>query len=155
MRTRSTLSSKHAAMKQPLLWLTVLLAAAFSSGARADGLYCPSSLEETPSVAEQDAPWVLVASPGHRPLEHAGLYLGDPREKAAQVPDARKRTRGSESVTWILKPRTNEEVWLGCSYTGTTAMLFRKIGEAVRECTIDYDLLPTGKRLRLNRVSCR
>lgn len=97
----------------------------------------------------------MVTSSGPRPVEHAGIYLGSPDEQAALVPDAQRKSRTEEIITWQIKRAESDDFWLGCSYTGTTAMLFRKLDSAVRGCTASYDLLPTGKRQRLRNIACQ
>jgi hypothetical protein len=118
-------------------------------------IHCPSSIKETPSVSKKDEQWVVVASSGERLLERVGIYLGTPSEHGAQVPDSENATKKTESVTWRLRRAASDAFWVGCSYVGTTAMLFKKVDTNVTTCVASYDLLPSGRRQRLSTMDCR
>lgn len=108
-----------------------------------------------PKVSYAATEWFVVAAADDRPLEHVGIYLGKLSEPGAQVPDAVKSTKAKETVTWRLVRKEGDQFWIGCSYVGTTAMLFQEIKPAVRTCIAEYDLLPSGKRQRLSALVCR
>lgn len=114
---------------------------------------CPSYIIEKPVVSDQGS-WLVVAESGKRTLQHVGIYLREPVLAAAQVPTSSETTTVSEIVQWKIQRFAGEEVWIGCSYVGTTAMLFRKIPNGVSRCETQYDLLPSGKRLRVHSISC-
>lgn len=116
---------------------------------------CPGSISETPSVSEANKRWIVVASSGERQLDQAGIYLGDPSQYGAQVPDSTTKTKGTETVSWHLVRSPTDTFWVGCSYVGTTAMLFQRLDAAVTFCAASYELLPSGKRLRLSHLDCR
>lgn len=88
-------------------------------------------------------------------MERAGVYLGNPPEYGALVPDATHRSTLRETVTWRLVRAPEDVFWIGCAYTGTTAMLFKKLDSGVTRCTVTYDLLPSGRRQRLRVLECR
>lgn len=116
---------------------------------------CPDSIKEAPSVLTADRGWIVVATRGERPLEQAGIYLGKPAQYGAQVPDSTTKTKKTETVSWRLIRSPTDIFWVGCSYVGTTAMLFRRLDAAVTFCAVSYELLPSGKRLRVSHVDCR
>ncbi|MFC0133424.1 STY0301 family protein [Massilia eurypsychrophila] len=62
----------------------------------------------------------------------------------------RRRTRDLE----IPSPST-ESYWLGCSYSGTTALLVIKLKPTVHSCVATYTLFERGKRQHLKIVECR
>lgn len=125
------------------------------SWTRAEEIRCPHLISEAPSVQTAEPGWTIVATEGKRPLERAGVYLGPPPEYGALVPDATHRSSRKETVTWHLV-RTPEDVFsIGCAYTGTTAMVFKKLDSSVTTCTVTYDLLPSGSRQRLRLLECR
>lgn len=111
---------------------------------------CPSHVTETPVVSEE-AGWVVVAASGKRYLEYAGLYFGHPSQRVSLVPD--DETSFPESSSWSF-PEPTEGLWIGCHYTGTTAMMSKRLDIPVSKCTATYDLLPSGKRLRLMSMVC-
>lgn len=116
---------------------------------------CPESIAETPAVTVDDKQWTAVTKSGDRPLEGVGVYLGTLSEHGAQVPDSTKKAKRKEIVTWKIKRAPADAFWVGCSYVGTTAMLFQALAPSVTVCVAEYDLLPSGKRQRLSSVNCR
>lgn len=118
-------------------------------------IHCPASITETPTVSTEEKQWIVVAIPGERHLERVGIYLGNPSESGAQVPDSTKTIKKKETVTWRLTRSETDTFWVGCSYGGTTAMLFQKVDTSVAACVASYDLLPSGRRQRLSAMICR
>lgn len=116
---------------------------------------CPSSITETPAVSINDKRWTVVTNSGERPLEHVGIYIGTLSEYGAQVPDANKKSKRKETVTWNIKRSPTDTFWVGCSYVGTTAALFQELDSSVKVCVATYDLLPSGGRQRLSTVDCQ
>lgn len=130
----------------------LLFAATPSTGA---DIHCPASLTETPSVSQSDPAWVIAVSPGVRPLEHVGVYLGSAPDYGAQAPDSTHKARLRETVTWSLVRAPNDSFWVGCSYTGTTAMALKQIDPQAKQCIAIYELLPSGRRQRLSAFRCQ
>lgn len=118
-------------------------------------IFCPASITETPSVSAVDAAWTVQSVEGIRPLERVGIYFGDPSQRGAQVPDATRKIRSTEVVIWRLAEAPSDEYWVGCSYVGTTALMFQRVHSNVRECMATYRLLPTGRRLGLKSMTCK
>jgi hypothetical protein len=118
-------------------------------------LTCPASLQEQPQVREVPAPWQLGNPAGERPLERAAIFLGAGAAMLdAQVPDATERSKGREQVRWRLLRGEGDTFWLGCTYTGTSAMLVQPLAAELTRCVVTYELLATGRRSRLERVQC-
>jgi hypothetical protein len=135
---------------------SALVGLLFKAGSSvATEISCPNSIRETPSVSAADKHWIVVASSGERQLDQAEIYLGKPSEYGAQVPDSTTKKQGREIVSWHLVRSPTDTFWLGCSYVGTTAMLFQRLDSTVTFCAVSYELLPSGKRLRLSHVDCR
>lgn len=118
-------------------------------------IHCPETITELPTVSNKNKEWTVITSSGERQLESIGIYLGTPAEYGAQVPDSTRTIGKKEDITWKITRSTADTFWLGCSYVGTTAMLFQKLAATVKECVATYDLLPSGKRQRLRTVECR
>jgi hypothetical protein len=114
---------------------------------------CPVALTETPGVVEPGSGWTVVAVAADRPLESVAIYLGPDNERAAQVPDVNRKKNLVESVTWNLLPHQHP-YWVGCAYTATSALVFQKLGADLSRCTVSYDLLPSGRRLRVKTLVC-
>jgi hypothetical protein len=114
---------------------------------------CPVALTETPGVLEPGFGWTVVARTADRPLESVAIYLGPDDERAAQVPDVNRKKNLVESVGWNLLPQQHQ-YWVGCAYTGTSALVFQKLGVELSRCTVSYDLLPSGRRLRVRALVC-
>jgi len=71
------------------------------------------------------------------------------------VPDRTEKRSGVESVTWNFVRGPRDEFWLGCLYTGTTVILAQRLNTNISQCVVQYDLLPSGVRLRLKIISCK
>ncbi len=144
MRSRSLLTTS-------IMTLTLLLTTLACNAAE---ITCPGAITETPTVSIENKLWSVVTSSGERQFEHAGVYLGPLSAYSAQAPDQTKKTNTKELVTWNIKRSAGDTFWVGCSYVGTTAMLFQKLNEAVAVCVVSYDLLPSGNRLRVSSAQC-
>jgi hypothetical protein len=116
---------------------------------------CPQSITEQPMVSMANSAWSVVAHSGERQVEQAGVYIGIGKEYGAQVPDSTKISNREEQVTWRMPAPGAEKYWLGCSYSGTSAMLVIELKPEIQSCLATYMLLPTGKRQRLKRIDCR
>lgn len=120
----------------------------------AEEIHCPTSVTESPAVVTNEKNWTVVARSGERHLEHVGIYLGTPAEYSAQVPDSTKTLKKKQMVKWQLTRSETDTFWVGCSYLGTTAMLFQKIDAKATTCVASYDLLPSGRRQRPSTMVC-
>ncbi|MBI5256095.1 MAG: hypothetical protein HY855_06315 [Burkholderiales bacterium] len=137
--------------------LRLLLAGTLAAGScplLAAPVACPAVLSEVPSVSPVAPGWTVLAQPGDRPLEQAGVYLGAPEQRGALTPDTVQRDKQHEQLRWQLHRKAGDEFWIGCSYQGTTAMVFRKLESTTTRCQARYALLPTGRRLRLDSLDC-
>lgn len=145
-------------MRPRLLWpisaavSCLLFNATPSVGAQ---IHCPDSITETPTVSMDDRQWVIITKTGERPLEHVGIYLGTVSEHGAQIPDSTKRAKLRETVTWNIRRSSTDSFWIGCSYVGTTAVLFQQLDPGIKRCIATYDLLPSGRRQRLTTLDCQ
>lgn len=124
---------------------------------RAATVQCPRTLDEAPQVEQVPAPWHVVAPRGPRGLEQAGIYWGNEAASLGSLlPTDDRVEKGQQHVRWqLLPPPAGEHHWIGCMYTGTTALLVLRLDAAVSRCEVVYDLLPTGRRKRLASVDCR
>lgn len=120
----------------------------------ADEIKCPSFIFEQPTISDSPKEWTVVAKVGERPLEQVGIYLGSLVEAGAQVPDSSQKVKLKEIVTWNIQRSPEDTFWVGCSFVGTSAMMFQKIETKIKSCTATYELLPTGRRQRLLSMSC-
>lgn len=118
-------------------------------------LECPASIQERPSVSSQAKDWEPVVESAARPLEQVGFSLFHPSKKGTLVPDATQRKKLEERVTWRFPREANDEYWISCSYTGTTAVLTRRLDTTIAQCTVTYTLLPSGSRQRVQNISCQ
>lgn len=116
---------------------------------------CPSTMSETPVVQLPDQQWAVFAKSGERPVEQAGIYLVANGEYGAQIPDSTHQIgKNEEQVRWQMTGSPTEIFAVGCSYTGTTAMLFKTVDGNTKRCVATYTLLPTGRRQRLKSMNC-
>lgn len=135
-----------------LAGLTPLLMAASAIGAP---IQCPATIVESPQLAGVPSSWAVMAPSGERTLKQVGVYWGPQEELGALVPDGERIDKRQERANWTLLPKSGGHFWIGCQYHDTTAVLLRRLDESVKQCEAIYDLLPTGRRLRLVSVDCR
>lgn len=126
-----------------------------SSTGFSEEINCPRSISEKPMVTSGATSWETITTDGSRSLDRVDIYLGNPINHAAQVPDSEKTLHSKEMVTWALPNAGHDTYWAGCAYTGTTAVLAKKLDAKFTTCTASYALLPTGKRLRLSQLTCQ
>lgn len=135
--------------------LVVLVGLSFLSFAASGAtIQCPRTIVEKPAVASANPAWSVIANSGERQVEQAGVYLGIGTEYGAQIPDSTRTTEREEYVSWKMPSPAAETYWIGCSYSGTTAMLIVKLKPTIASCVATYALLPTGKRERLKNIDC-
>ena len=115
---------------------------------------CPASLSVSQTATRVPLGWEAISSAEPLSLERVALYLGNPKEGGVLVPDKTDKQGGVERLTWTFARRPSDEFWLGCSYTGTTVILAQKLKRDVSQCVVQYDLLPSGSRLRVKAISC-
>jgi hypothetical protein len=115
---------------------------------------CPSTIEETPAVSGVAGEWMVYASTGARPLAKVELYSGPPSDLATRIPET-KKIGAKEVSRWRFSSERSEEFWIACTYSGTTAIVARKLDAGLKLCEASYDLLPSGRSQRLARVECR
>lgn len=139
----------------PMQFLILVGLSFFSLAASGATIECPRTIVEKPTVASANPAWSVIASSGERQVEHAGVYLGIGTEYGAQIPDSTWTTGREEHVSWKMPSATAETYWIGCSYSGTTAVLIVKLKPDIASCVATYALLPTGKRQRLKKIDCR
>lgn len=136
-----------------LTWLFSCLLLACPSAA-AD-LACPVSLSVRQTAVNVSAEWEATSVSESVHLDHVAFYLKHPKEGGALVPDKSAKQKGEERVTWNFVRGPGDEFWLGCLYTGTTIILAQKLKPDVSQCVVQYDLLPSGSRLRVKAISCK
>lgn len=131
---------------------------------------CPEFIHTRQQMVAPEAGWTtldgatlrtdaqtLAETPAHvhqHALDHITLYAGPPTQQAALVPDRQRRT-ARHIVTQQWDFRLGDEVWLGCSYRGTSLELTRSLGSHVLSYSVDYDrrhtFLIKGIRCRTQR----
>jgi hypothetical protein len=121
----------------------------------AQNFVCPPTLPVQQVAAHVPSGWNAISLSESPSLDRVAFYLSDPTEGASLVPDGRRVTKNEEQVTWTFKHSSGDEFWLGCIYVGSRILLAKKLTSTVTACTVGYDLLPSGSRLRIKSITCR
>lgn len=135
--------------------LALLALAAIAPLTHAELLTCPATLLERPELQREEKPWQLISHAAERPLEQVGILLGPADEAGALVPSSSRKSRAVEKVVWEIVRSAGDQLWIGCSYTGTTAKALLALPATASRCTVSYALLPSGKRSRIEAVACQ
>jgi hypothetical protein len=122
---------------------------------KAQDFLCPATLTVQQVAATVPAGWNAVPVPEPPNFDRVAFYLSNPLEGASLVPDGRSVTKGVEQVTWTFKHASGDQFWIGCIYAGTRVLLAQKLKSDVSACTVSYDLLPSGSRLRVKSITCK
>lgn len=135
-----------------LMVVQFLLLALFSG---ASDLNCPGTLPVQQTATAIPAGWDAVQIDRQELIDKVSFYLSHPSSGGALVPDKTQKTGSEERVIWTFTRKPGDDFWMACSYINTSVLLTRKLGSDVSECMVSYDLLPSGKRLRLKGVLCK
>jgi hypothetical protein len=136
-----------------LTWFSWALFA--SSSATAADFTCPASVSVRQTVVNVPTGWEGTSGSDAPHFDRVSFYLKHPKDGGALVPDRTEKRSGVESVTWNFVRGPRDEFWLGCLYTGTTVILAQRLNTNISQCVVQYDLLPSGVRLRLKIISCK
>jgi hypothetical protein len=118
-------------------------------------LVCPTTVTVKPSVQSIGPEWKSIESSSTLSLERVAFFLKDPSGAGALVPNSTKKLKGEEREVWTFVRATGDVFWLSCVYHDTTAMLARRLDPTISQCEVLYDLLPTGRRLRVKAITCK
>jgi len=141
-------------MRDSLQYALIVFTLVVSGPVFAEKIACPTTVTEIPVVEKPDGDWLVQAFKGERPLDYAGIFLADDHQSYAQVPDKTRRRKTEEYVEWNLVKLATERALVGCSYVGTTALVFKVLDPGYKKCVATYKLLPTGRRLSLKSLEC-
>ncbi len=116
---------------------------------------CPATLAQAPVADGVPPGWVVHGSAGELALQRALFYDGDPVGLGARAPDATRRSGLTETSTWLFGPADSAQVWIGCLYRDTTAVVARPLPGGLRQCTTTLRLTALGDPAGPVSVQCR
>lgn len=120
--------------------------------AASEKLECPQQIPASAIQISDSGGWTARA-PKALPLSSAGFNDGSPAAQRALKPFATKNNAGQTQHTWKFEGEYPEGKWLSCSYVGGVAILSKKIGDNISECSISYRL-SKGKSDSLIAIKC-
>lgn len=104
-----------------------------------DNFVCPSSVvDKTVLHSELPSGWLHSSLHGERYLKNVAVYSGKPEMLSSLVPDSEKEEGAIMYSTWNLLYPESEGYWLGCIYSGTPSILYKKISEKFNKCIAEY-----------------
>ncbi len=133
----------------------LLLAAVFTPLAQAQEFSCPASLPVQQTASATPAGWEALLDQTPANFDRVAFYLGNPADNASLAPDGKSATKAEERTTWTFKRSAGDHFWLACVYDGSRVFLAQKLKDEVAACTVHYQLLPSGSRLRIKAITCK
>lgn len=112
---------------------------------------CPKELVVNQSVATDVPGWTSVNRRESYPFARIAFYSGPPADDKRVVPAWENRTTTGLHDGWRL-PKQPAGYWVQCQYANTTAVVARKLDDAITFCRADYD--PRFATLVVKRWSC-
>ncbi|PXF30693.1 hypothetical protein WH50_13945 [Pokkaliibacter plantistimulans] len=103
---------------------------AHTATATASDWQCPPQISATPLVSSQQPGLQVLLSSGQRSLDRVGIFLGPLNALAAQVPDQSENKEGMAIDSWQLPRTAGDHYLVGCSYTDTSAMLYKALPDS-------------------------
>ena len=142
-------------MKLSFIYSTAMLFATAST-ASPTKIDCPQTIEVMESIVATDNSWSVAQDRGRRGyfLDSISIYSGHPREMANLVPDKTIRRNQERKFTWNLHSSEKEEYWVACSYSNSLSLLTKALPKSYKKCELTEKLLPSGKKLKIERFSC-
>lgn len=118
-------------------------------------LHCPATLAQAPVADGLPSGWVVHGAPDQLHLQRATFYDGDPVGLGTLAPDTTHRSGLTETSTWSFAPGDSAQVWLGCLYSGATAVVARPLPGGLHQCTTVLRLTSMGDPSEPLSVRCR
>jgi hypothetical protein len=137
-------------------WLLVASVVMAQAGGvwAADEIACPQTIAAESRLSAPPASWEVRYGDAKCDLMGVTFYEGRPSEGASLVYDRASKSGKTWTATWRLTANGGRGYWIGCTYTNTNAILYKKLRDGLAECRVTYDRsvstagLPTVKAIR-------
>lgn len=119
----------------------------------AEPVTCPATIATRQELKAPVFGWTATQGSASGDLAGITFYDGTPAEGASLVYDKITRGKAEQTATWTFAPRTGRQIWIGCSYSGTSIQLTKSLPASVTTCSVVYDPnqqiagLPSIKRI--------
>lgn len=118
-------------------------------------IQCPESIQERPAVTSTIVGWTVLSKLDTRYVEQLAVYEGTPPHAYPQVPDSDEAMgKGRNLVKWSTPADNSRRYWIGCTYTGTSAVLLIELKKETISCETTYRASRTGPRSALDGMRC-
>ncbi len=120
----------------------------------ADEVACPETIAVESRLLAPPPSWEVRYAEPKGELMGVTFYDGPPSEGASLVYDRASKSGKTWTATWKFTANEGRGFWIACSYTNTSAILYKKLRDSVAECRVSYDRsvstggLPTVKGIR-------
>ena len=137
-----------------ILFLAMASPASFAQPATFSA--CPQKIEVEQRIAMVPEGWEGGRATATVALVSVTIYDGPPAEKAPRKFDREDRERRDRVATWNL-PTSARGYWISCGYTGTTAVISRRLPDSIRSCAVTYERKRPGASSppAVTRIDCR
>jgi|SoiMethySBSTD1v2_1073268.scaffolds.fasta_scaffold1343896_1 hypothetical protein len=99
---------------------------------------CPETISVEQKVSDLPQGWEAGTSGAKTQIAMVTFFDGPPAERASLKYDNELKQRGNWVATWILAP-TGRGHWIQCAYENTTAVLSKRLPDAVKTCSVTYE----------------
>lgn len=136
-----------------LLVAAVVMAQAAGAWA-ADETACPQTIAAESRLPAPPPSWEVAYGDAKCDLMGVTFYEGPPSEGASLVYDRASKSAKTWTATWRFTANERRGYWIACTYTNTSAILYKKLRDGLAECRVTYDRsvstagLPTVKAIR-------
>ena len=116
---------------------------------------CPKEIHGTESVVIADNSWSVTRDEGGRQLLRSVLvYWGHPRKMGNLIGEEPIKRHQKEISTWNLDSSGNEEHWVACSYTNSSALLTKALPRSYKKCELTTELIQAGTKSTIVSFVC-
>ena len=132
------------------MWCCVLWLAA---GAAAAEIECPRTIQVRQVATDVPSGFTTAVSATPPQLASVTFFDGKPEEEASLVYDRKTPGRNGIRAYWTFQP--SSQIWLSCSYSGTSVVLSRPL-PGVTRCMVVYkkDITVNGLP-EVDHIFCR
>ncbi len=143
-------------MKLPIVFCSALSSVLFCSTTRAaEPVSCPDTISVHQELAAPVGDWKSIVDDAPIRLAGVTFYDGAPEKKISLVNDSSSKNGSKQIAVWHFQPDAKREIWIACSYSGTSVVLATPLPAATTACLVTYE---TRQRIAglpaIEKISC-
>ena len=121
-----------------------------------DTAACPKAIAVQQQLTSAAPGWTALLDDAPHQLAGITFYDGTPQEKASLVYDSIKKSAGKQKASWEFASTGHRQIWIACSYSGTSVQLGQALPAGMKSCEVEYDtrVQVAGSPL-IEKVECK